>query len=182
LVVCTAAAAVWVSCVSRLGAQSDSFDEGMSGYKKTTASGVIAKLQERLQAIATSLEGVAARRGTVPVGLKKWQQLLRRGLEETAALWPPVRVAYRWVKQVARLLKNEAQRPAREVRRQLSRLLSAMRQAAAQTSAVTVRGQLRHFVKVTKSYWPGLFACPAPFSLSSATSPWVCSLFCCKKP
>ena len=31
--------------------------------------------------------------------------------------------------------------------------------AAAQAPEVAVAEQLRHFVKVTKSYWPGLFAC-----------------------
>src|SRR5262249_13429614 len=30
---------------------------------------------------------------------------------------------------------------------------------AAQTSDPSVAKQLRHFVKVTKSYWPGLFGC-----------------------
>src|ERR1700678_3522897 len=33
-----------------------------------------------------------------------------------------------------------------------------MRQAAT-TAEPAVAGQLCHFVKVTKSYWPGLFAC-----------------------
>ena len=32
--------------------------------------------------------------GGLPGGLKRLRQLLRRGLEETAALWPAVRVAY----------------------------------------------------------------------------------------
>ena len=40
--------------------------------------------------------------------LVRWQrQLLRRGLEETASLWPAVREAYKWVQRVARILKNE---------------------------------------------------------------------------
>jgi hypothetical protein len=87
--------------------------------------------------------------------------LLQRGLAETAALWPPVRVAYRWVKRVAQLLANPQQWPAAEVRRRLSRILSALRQAAARTREEEVREQLQHFVKVTKSYRPGLFHCYA---------------------
>jgi hypothetical protein len=114
-------------------------------------------LCERLEAIAASLDRVTARVGTLPGGLRRLRQLLRRGLEETAALWPAVRVAYRWVKQVAQLLKNREQRPAAAVRRRLSRLLSGMRQAAARTEAAELRQQLRHFVKVTQSYRPGLF-------------------------
>ena len=34
-----------------------------------------------------------------------------------------------------------------------------MRQAAQRTKDNAVREQLRNFVKVTKSYWPGLFRC-----------------------
>ena len=106
-----------------------------------------------------NLDRLAAQAGTLPGGLKRLRQLLRRGLEETAALWPPVRAAYRWVKQVARLLKNTAGRPAAEVRRRLSQILSQIRRAAAQAPQGAVADPLRHFVKVTKSYWPGLFAC-----------------------
>src|SRR5206468_3525414 len=54
---------------------------------------------------------------------------------------------------------NEARRPAAGVRRQLSRILSAMRQAAAQSQEKEQRTRLQHFVKVTKSYGPGLFRC-----------------------
>jgi hypothetical protein len=101
---------------------------------------------------------VAARAGGLPGGLRKLRQLLRRGLEETAALWPEVRVAYRWVRQVARVLKDRAQQPAAAVRQQLAGLLGAMRQAAAKPAGA-VGEQLVRFVKVTKSYWPGLFWC-----------------------
>src|SRR4051794_4275061 len=52
------------------------------------------KLQDRLSAIAASLDRVAASAGALPGGLKRLQALLRRGLEETAALWPPVREAF----------------------------------------------------------------------------------------
>jgi hypothetical protein len=129
------------------------------GRPPLLASGL--RLHERLEAIAASLDRVAAQVGALPGGLKKLRQLLRRGLEETAALWPAVRVAYRWVKRVAQVLANAAQRPAAHVRRRLSQILSAMRQAAAQTQAKEQRAQLQHFVKVTKSYWPGLFRCYA---------------------
>ena len=84
---------------------------------------------------------------------------MRRGLEETAALWPAVQVAYRWLRPVARLLKNREERPVAEVRRRLSRVLSDMRRAAAQTEVEQLRHQLRHFIKVTKRWRPGLFHC-----------------------
>src|SRR5512143_2309380 len=101
------------------------------GLPPLAASGL--KLQERLSQIAASLDQVAARAARFPGGLKRLQQLLRRGLEETAALFPPVREAYQWVKRVARVLKNPEQLPAAKVRRRLVQLLVRMRQAAART-------------------------------------------------
>jgi hypothetical protein len=123
------------------------------------ASGL--RLHERLVAIAASLDRVATRAGAGPAGLQKLRQLPRRGLEETAALWPPVRRAYRQVRRGAKVLTNEARRPAKDVRRQLSRIPSDVRRAAAQAPDDERRARLRHFVKVTKSYWPGLFRCYA---------------------
>src|SRR6185295_782260 len=53
----------------------------------------------------------------------------------------------------------QAKRPAAEVRRRLSQILSRMRKAAAKAKSPSLREQVCHFVKVSKSYWPGLFAC-----------------------
>jgi hypothetical protein len=127
------------------------------GLPPLAASGL--KLHQRLEAIAESLDRVTAKAKALPRGLTKLRQLLQRGLEETARFWPAVRVAYRWVQRVARLLENQAQLAAPEVRRRLSGILSQMRAAAARTRAAALRAQLGHFVKVTKSYWRGLFGC-----------------------
>jgi len=117
------------------------------------------KLQDRLSRIAASLDRVAALAGSLPGGLKRLQQLLRRGLEATAGLFPAVREAYRWVKRVARILKNEEELPTKKVRRRLVQLLARMRRAAATTQEPWVGTSLKHFLKVTQSYWPGLFRC-----------------------
>jgi hypothetical protein len=69
-----------------------------------------------------------------------------------------VRESYKWVKRAARILKNEAGLAAKKVRRRLVQLLVRMRKAAA-TSEPAVRAGLKQFLKVTKSYWPGLFRC-----------------------
>jgi hypothetical protein len=127
------------------------------GRPPLCASGL--KLQERLAQIAASLDRVAAKAGRLPRGLEKLRRLLRRGLERTASSWPPVRAAYRWVKRVSRLLENKGKRPARPVRRGLSALLSKIRQAATRAKGPAVAEQLRHFVKVTRSCWSGLFHC-----------------------
>jgi hypothetical protein len=117
------------------------------------------KLHARLTAIAASLSRVAGQR-PLPGALERLRTLVRRGLEETAALWPPVRVAYGWVEKVARLLANAAQLPAKVLRRRFGRLLARIRGAAAQEQKV-VREQLEHFLKVSASYRPGLFVCYA---------------------
>ena len=49
--------------------------------------------------------------------------------------------------------------PASKVRRRLTQLLARMRQAAATTDEPSVAKGLRHFLKVTRSYRPGLFQC-----------------------
>jgi hypothetical protein len=115
------------------------------------------RLHDRLEAIAAGLDRVEAGRGALPKGLVRLRQLLRRGLEETAALWPGVRRVYRWVRRVARLLENEKGKSVPALRRGLSRILTQMRQAASRVEDPEVAQQLRHFVKVTRSYRPGLF-------------------------
>jgi hypothetical protein len=127
------------------------------GRPPLVASGL--RLQERLTRIAASLDRVAAEARRLPRGLEGLRRLLRRGLEQTASLWPPVRETYRWVQRVARLLENEAKRPARQARRRLSALLGKMRQAAAAARNPAAAKQLRRFVKVTRSCWSGLFHC-----------------------
>ena len=127
------------------------------GLPPLVASGL--KLHDRLVGIAESLDRAAARAGSLPGGLKRLQHLLRRGLEETAPLFPAVREAYKWVKRVARILKNREELAAKVVRRRLVQLLGRMRQAAATAKEPSVGSGLRHFLKVSKSYWPGLFRC-----------------------
>lgn len=78
-------------------------------------------------------------------------------MTDTAALWPDVRVAYRWVHRVVQLLNNEAQRAGATVKRRLQGLRGAMGQHRA--AAGTLAPALAHFLKVTRSYWPGLFHC-----------------------
>jgi hypothetical protein len=116
------------------------------------------KLQDRFEQIAASLERVAGKVGKLAGGLKRLQALLHKGLQETAALWPPVRAGYKWVKRVTRLLENKAGLSAKQLRRRFVQLLSRMRQAA-RVAQPEVAGWLKQFVKVSKSHWRGLFAC-----------------------
>lgn len=93
----------------------------------------------------------------MPKTLARLQAILQRGLTETASLWPDVRVAYRWVHRAAHLLSNEEQHPAVAVKRRLGGLLGAMMRHRGAAGALVPA--LEHFLKVSRSYWPGLFHC-----------------------
>ena len=80
-------------------------------------------------------------------------------LTATAPLWPPVRVAFAWVWRAAHLLGADGPGVAGLVRRRLGGLLGAMTRRRGSVGALA--GAVTHFVKVTRSYWPGLFHCYA---------------------
>jgi hypothetical protein len=82
---------------------------------------------------------------------------LRSGLETTAALWPPITLMYAWVWRVAHVLGENGPRNAVEARRQLGGLLGAMVRHGARLGALA--GAAAHFVRVSRSYWAGLFHC-----------------------
>jgi hypothetical protein len=65
-------------------------------------------------------------------------------------------VAFGWVHAAASLLGQAGQQASR-VRRRLSGLLGAMVRHRA--SAGRLSGAIDHFVKVSRSYWGGLFGC-----------------------
>jgi hypothetical protein len=93
----------------------------------------------------------------VPTELRKLRALVAKGLAATDAMWPAIRIAYGWVHQAARLLENADEAPGSEVRRRLDDLLAEMR--ADQATVGTLQPAVAHFLKVSASYWPGLFHC-----------------------
>ena len=72
-------------------------------------------------------------------------------------MWPAIRIAYGWVHRAARLLENEDQLTGGEVRRRMADLLAEMR--GEQASVGLLQPAVAHFLKVSASYWPGLFHC-----------------------
>jgi hypothetical protein len=93
----------------------------------------------------------------LPTALRRLKTILRRGLDATAALWPDVRVAYGWVHRAAHVLNNDDQDGAAVVKRRLQGLLGAMTRHHAKAGSLT--SAVDHFLKVSRSYWPGLFHC-----------------------
>ena len=87
------------------------------------------------------------------------RQLIRRGLDRTAALCPDVERVYGWVHRAAHILGNEAGEDAALVQRRFDGLVAAMARHRAETGSLA--GAIEHFCKVTRSYRPGLFHCYA---------------------
>ena len=88
--------------------------------------------------------------------MQKLKALIDRGLGASAALWPAIVLAFGWVHRAAGILGVEGV-GGRAVRQRLGGLLGAM--ARHRTRAGALAGAVGHFVKVSRSYWPGLFAC-----------------------
>jgi hypothetical protein len=80
-----------------------------------------------------------------------------KGLTTTDAMWPGIRTAYGWVHGVAKLLEDEDELSGSEVRCQVEELLAEI--ADAQTTVGALQPAVAHFLKVSASYWPGLFHC-----------------------
>jgi hypothetical protein len=89
--------------------------------------------------------------------LTRLRSLLKGGLSATAALWEPVEAAYDWVFRAAAILANVAGLGGAAVMASYRGLLGAM--ARFGERAGDLGGSLKHFRKVTRSYWPGLFHC-----------------------
>ena len=81
---------------------------------------------------------------------------IEKGLNATAPLWPPIALAFGWIHLAARCLGSE-EASGSVIRKKLGGLLGAMRRHRASAGELTPA--VDHFVKVTRSYWPGLFAC-----------------------
>lgn len=70
-------------------------------------------------------------------------------------MWPGIRTAFGWVQSVAKLLENADEVSGSEVRCRVEELLATM--ADEQTSVGALQPAVAHFLKVSASYWPGLF-------------------------
>ena len=83
--------------------------------------------------------------------------ILAKGLEATEALWPEIRAAFGWVRRFAAALANKRGLGAAGVRRRYRGLVAAL--ARHRGSCGGLAEAFDRFRKVTRSYWPGLFAC-----------------------
>lgn len=91
--------------------------------------------------------------------MQRLRALVGRGLQRTAALWPDVRETHRWLRAAAHILANAAGHPAATVKTRYERLIAAW--GKRRDKAGSLATAVDHFLKVTASYWPGLFHCYA---------------------
>ena len=75
----------------------------------------------------------------------------------TESAWPKVRRAFGWVHRAAAILRNKKGLDAAGVRLRFRGLVGAI--ARHRRSVGPLDGAIGHLLKVTRSYWPGLFAC-----------------------
>ena len=87
--------------------------------------------------------------------LRRLRRLIADALDRTRDLWPDIRRAYGWVHGAARILNNAAGLDAAAVARRFAGLVAAIGRHRAK--AGTLAGAVDHFLKVTRSYRPGLF-------------------------
>src|SRR5205807_3262853 len=88
--------------------------------------------------------------------LRRRKAAIDQALEAAGTAFAVLSVAFGWVHRAAHLL-GEVEGRGAAVRARLSGLLGAMRRHRA--AAGELGGAVDHFLKVSRSYWPGLFAC-----------------------
>ena len=88
--------------------------------------------------------------------MKRLEAIIDGALSEAGGAFAPVYLAFGWVHRAAHILGQEGLNGA-AVRKQLGGLLGAMRR---HRGAVGALGEaVDQFVKVSRSYWAGLFRC-----------------------
>lgn len=83
--------------------------------------------------------------------------MLTTGLAATAELWEPILRAYRWVRAAAHVLANHDGHDRETVEQAYVRVLRSI--GVTKRHCGALEAALTHFLKVTRSYRPGLFHC-----------------------
>ncbi len=89
--------------------------------------------------------------------MSELHRLLGRALQKTEALWPALTAAYALLHQAAHVLANHEDESGQAVRERYQAVLLRMREQ--QASLGPLSEAISTFLKVTESYWPGLFHC-----------------------
>ena len=85
------------------------------------------------------------------------KRIIDQALHATVELWEPIRRAYRWVRAAAHVLANPEEWERAEVEQAFVRVLRSI--GVTKRHCGPLEDALTHFLKVTRSYRPGLFHC-----------------------
>ena len=85
------------------------------------------------------------------------KRIIEQALQATTELWEPIRRAYRWVREAAHVLANGEERGRTEVEQAFVRVVRSI--GVTKRHCGPLEPALTHFLKVTRSYRPGLFHC-----------------------
>lgn len=89
--------------------------------------------------------------------MNQLKQTISKALVQTAPLFEPIAIAFDWVHQAASILDNDLNWDGQQVRQQFEQFLQTMESNKEQTTRLA--SGVEHFLKVTRSYAPGLFHC-----------------------
>jgi hypothetical protein len=87
------------------------------------------------------------------------RELLRRALEATAGLWPKLILIFAWIGQAAAILDNPTKQGGAFIQAQYQALMEQLATHLSTAAGQSIRSLGEHFLKITRSYWPGLFHC-----------------------
>jgi hypothetical protein len=93
----------------------------------------------------------------LPPILKQVHQLLTKGLQATAPLWPPLQNAYGLVHQASQILANEPQHTGAQIRASYLAFISQMQEQ--QANLEPLGEAIEHFCHLTNNFASGLFQC-----------------------
>jgi len=85
------------------------------------------------------------------------QQVLKRGLDATAPLWPELVIAHGWLEEAAQILANPEGADRATVQARYAVLLADIEEEAAPSASL--QALAAQFAKVTASYGPLVFTC-----------------------
>jgi hypothetical protein len=91
----------------------------------------------------------------LPPSLKPLQQILSKGVQATAPLWPPLQSASAWVHQAAHLLTNQQQQTGAQVRERSLAQVGQMRERS--TELEPLGRALQPFCHIPENFAEGLF-------------------------
>ncbi|HEY1351422.1 MAG TPA: hypothetical protein VGF67_17510 [Ktedonobacteraceae bacterium] len=89
--------------------------------------------------------------------MKQLVQLLVKGLQATACLWPPLQRAYDFIQQAAHILANEEQETGAQVRERYLTFVAQMQEQKAERRSLGEA--VDHVCHTTSNFAGGLFQC-----------------------